>query len=181
MIKKHLLKPTLLFSFALLISGCQLLTPTSSKSDLDALRELKGIEFPSTKTPEGTPEGAYEFHYDNGQLETRSWVKKGCLDRYIESFYENGNVKMYTPVKNCKVNGLVRIYHENGRKDIEMTATDRKLTGPFKVYHDTPSNNVYASGVFKDGEPQGFISEFDENGQFVQKSAVINGKIVSEK
>ncbi|MBG5918142.1 toxin-antitoxin system YwqK family antitoxin [Providencia stuartii] len=179
MLKLNLLKPTLSFSFALLISGCQLFTPTSSQSDLNALNELKGYEFPSTQVPKGTPNGPYEFHYDNGQLESKSWVKNGCLDRYLEYFYENGKTKMYTPIQNCQVNGLVKIYHEDGRKDLEMTASNGKLTGPFKVYHDTKSNKLQASGVFKNGEPQGTISEFDENGQLIQKFNVINGKIVT--
>lgn len=56
------------------------------------LNELKTIEFPSTETPKDLAEGAFETEYDNGQPKFKTWVSKGCLDKYIKTYYENGRI-----------------------------------------------------------------------------------------
>ncbi len=181
MLKMNFLKSTLLLSLVLVTSGCQMLTASNTDSDFESLKQLKGVEFPSTHAPKEAPEGLFETSYDNGKPELKTWIHNGCLDRYMKTYYENGNMESDVQLKNCKVNGFVRNYNENGRLDIEMNAIEGKLSGPFKTYYDTHSNNVHITGTFKNGDLEGTLTEFDESGKIITKAHIRDGEIYVEQ
>ncbi|MGG4662211.1 toxin-antitoxin system YwqK family antitoxin [Providencia vermicola] len=177
MLKINQLRSVAFFSFALIISGCQVGGLSSSSSKYDSLEELQKIEFPSTEAPEGIADGAFETKYADGKPELKTWIHKGCLDKYLKSYYKNGKMESDISLKNCQVDGLVRTYHDDGRIDIEMTASNGKLSGPFKIYHNTPSNKPHIIGTFNNGELVDEITEFDENGSVTTKGYFRNGKV----
>ncbi|ENU1226535.1 MULTISPECIES: toxin-antitoxin system YwqK family antitoxin [Providencia] len=182
MFKLKPIKSIALLSLVLFVSGCQLGSLTNSNSNSDSkfgeLSELKKIEFPTIEAPKGLSEGAFETEFDNGQPKFKTWVSKGCFDKYIKTYYENGKPESQIQLKNCNVNGTIRNYHESGRIDTEFTALQGKLSGPFKIYHDTPSNKPNITGTFKNGDLVGTVTEFDENGTVISKAVIRDGEII---
>ncbi|WOB89601.1 hypothetical protein P3L44_12810 [Providencia sp. PROV175] len=181
MFKLKPIKSVALFSLVLLVSGCQLGGSPNSNSNSDSkfgeLSELKKIEFPTIEAPKGLSEGAFETEFDNGQPKFKTWVSKGCFDKYIKTYYENGKPGSHIELKDCKVHGTVRTYHESGRNDIEVNTLQGKLSGPFIIYHDTPSNKPNITGTFKNEKLVGIVTEFDENGTVISKALIRDGEI----
>ncbi len=174
-------KSVVLCSRVVFISGCQLATSTKSEAKFSSLDELKNIEFPSTKAPKGISDGPFGMEYDNGKPEFKTWIKKGCFDKYIKTYYENGNPESDIQLKDCLVNGTIRNYHKNGRIDLEMTVNKGKLSGPFTIFHDTASNKPNITGTFNNGVLVGTVTEFDENGTVTGRAVIRNGEVFIEQ
>ena len=98
---------------ALLSAGC-----TALPSDRPPLRTLpKSAPIqpanPYSRTPSGTPDGAYSIRSSNGRV-LKSIVKNGVFDRFVDIYHPNGKLHSHTPVENGVAQGWSQGYTEQG-------------------------------------------------------------------
>lgn len=170
---------SVILSSTLLLSGCSAIINLADTSEI-SLNNLQSIEVTQIQVPaipKGTKDGEYLRYYPNGELKYKSWVAKGCYDRYVNAYYNNGKLQMSMPLKNCQVNGVIKKYQPNGRINSEMTIRNGVPYGAFKFYHDTPKNGVYLQGFMENGAITSVVKQLDENGNVVNKAQVLDGEV----
>ncbi|SUC00615.1 MORN repeat variant [Proteus vulgaris] len=171
----------LILSSVLLLSGCSAFlyslgnNPEMSLSNIKLMENTTKLTVPTI--PPGTRDGEYLRYYPDGKLKYKSWVTKGCFDRYVNAYNDNGKLKMVIPLKNCEVNGVVKSYQANGNIYSEIAMRDGLPYGAFKYYHNTPKNNVNLQGYMENSTLVGVITQYDENGKVINKGQILDGKI----
>lgn len=170
-----------ILSSTLLLSGCSAFlfslgsNPEMTLSNIKLMENTTKLKVPAI--PPGTKDGEYLRYYPGGQIKYKSWVTKGCFDRYVNAYYENGKLQMIIPLKNCEVNGVVKSYQTNGNIYSEIAMRNGLPHGAFKYYHNTPKNNVNLQGYIENKALIGVITQYDENGKVINKGQVLDGKV----
>ena len=116
------MKRTLLFTLALMASGCGPLPP----------------------------DGPYEtYYYFQRQLKLKGTYKGGELDGPYERYFKNGQLKERGTYKRGELDGLYELYFDNGLLQAKFTHVAGELDGPYENY--SRNGQLALKGTFNMG------------------------------
>nr|ADI19296.1 uncharacterized protein conserved in bacteria [uncultured Marinimicrobia bacterium HF0500_01L02] len=137
---------------------------------------------------DGKLDGLVTWWYENGQKNIEGTYKNNKEDGLITNWYENGQKWKEETYKDGKEDGLWTWWYENGRKFKEkdyINDTDTDIwtyidkdgsrykgkenewtyNGGFLTWYDNENTIIRSHGTYKDGELDGLLTYWYENGQ----------------
>ena len=129
-------------------------------------------------------DGIWTFYYKNGNKFKEEEYKNGILDGKVIGYFKNGLIGKEGFQKNGKKDGEFIYYNEDGsinRKCVLKNGLE--WSGKF-IYKDSPSgfiDEVYTThiGEFKDGEPHGKWTYYNEDGSIDKVDEYKDGELIN--
>ena len=91
----------------------------------------------------------------------------------IEIKFPNGKTQALMPYKNGVEDGINIIYYENGNIEYEKNVSNNGRTVYEKHYFS--SGKLDFEATYKDGQLDGVVKKYGENGQVIQQGTFKNG------
>lgn len=192
--KKQLL--SVLVLFAVSVAFAQTATQTQKNLIVNGKREgyweitalLKKLPSP------WTPDQVVEKGNYTASMKTGTWIE----------YYQNGKVKSELTFVNNRANGPAKMYFESGQLQEEGTWVGTRWTGPYKLYYENgnvrqqftynamgvrdgaqtyyhPNGKVAIEVTVKNGKEEGWMKEYNTNGELVQETFHTGGVIDTTK
>ncbi len=145
-----------------------------------------------------------QFFYTGGNLSSEGYLRQGQPDGYWKTYHENGNLKSEGNRKDFLLDGVWKFYDSDGKISLEISydnnvkhgkrityLDDEKIEENFEndvkqgyTYHFYPEGNLKKDVFFKDGFEEGYLKEYDINGNVItlyeyKKGFLINREIIN--
>lgn len=138
----------------------------SRKKIVSVTPPFRSIAFVPVKPPDGFT-GTWITYYVNGNVRENDEYAGGKLQHMKEMFdtglpRREGNMTEGAKPGTSVPSGLVVTRYEDGRPEIEESYERGRLNGPRKLYY--PSGKLKQEGSFVDGNPDGLLRNFREDG-----------------
>ena len=121
----------------------------------------------------GSPEGKWEYFYDNGYQKSVEEVINDTV--YVRQHWENDSAKTQTIIDG---NGYIQTFYINGSPKEYYTFINGLKTGPFAEY--TAGGSVSVNGEFVAGKKNGVWEFFDVEGRLEKKVGYKNDSLNGE-
>src|SRR5262249_38518640 len=105
-----------------------------------------------------------------------SWFEEGLLSGEVKMFYEGGSLRSIFTYEKNQLMGPVEIFYEDGKKREEAKFAHGKPVGVYTYYHANGSKAAIVP-YSEEGEVQGIIMEWHENGILKSKKNMVNNQL----
>ncbi len=116
-----------------------------------------------------------KYYYENGNVSSEGYLRKGRPDGYWKSYYRNKKLKSEGNRKNFELERLWFFYNEDGDKIVEISYSGDQKNGFRKTFED---GQIIKEDHFVNNELQGFTRNYYFTGELKSELPFVDGNLI---